>query len=191
MAQINWGVSCDASSPELLWAFFPLRWCNRCFCTHLSSGSSFSSLVGVTLIPPFLARGQPDKLKEAHRIKAPSFCCCLPRTLSAAAPCDGTVFTFGGMHSSPSRGQSRHSQVSGTYRIIQGAYKIQLQRYTANVVHLLRFVWGGRKNSRALSKHLKLVLAEFFLKISRLLSLFFFFCNRVLVRNVKYIAYDV
>lgn len=139
-SQINWGVSCDASSPELLGAFSPLHWWNRCFCTHLSSGSSFSSLVGVTLIPPFLARGQPDKLKEAHRIKATSFCCCLPRALSAAAPCDGMVFTFGGMHSSPSRGQSRHSQVSGTYRIIQGAYKIQRQRYTVNVRYLLHFL---------------------------------------------------
>lgn len=113
---------------------------DHCFCTHLSSGSSFSSLVGVTLIPPFLARGQPDKLKEAHRIKATSFCCCLLRTLSAAAPCDRMVFTFCGMHSSPSRGQSRHSQVSGTYRITQGAYKIQLQRYTVNNVYLLHFV---------------------------------------------------
>lgn len=30
--------------------------------THLSSGSSFSSFVGVVLTLPFLARGQPDKL---------------------------------------------------------------------------------------------------------------------------------
>lgn len=28
----------------------------------ISSGSSLSSFVGVTLAPPFLARGQPDKL---------------------------------------------------------------------------------------------------------------------------------
>lgn len=119
VAQINWSISHDASCPELLTGFFPPSLVvELCFCTHLSSGSSFSSLVGVTLMPPFLARGQPDKLKEAHRIKATSFCCSLPRIPTAAAPCNGVVFTFCGMHSSLSRGQSRHSQVSGTYGII-------------------------------------------------------------------------
>ena len=37
--------------------------------TYLSSGSSFSSLVGVTLTPPFLARGQPDRLKQGPNKK--------------------------------------------------------------------------------------------------------------------------
>lgn len=126
--------------PSSYGLFPPSLVVNFCFYTHLSSGSSFSSLVGVTLIPPFLARGQPDKLKEAHRIKATSFCYCLPRTRSTAAPCDGTGFTFCGMHSSLSRGQSHHSQVSGTYGIIQGAYKIWLQRYTVNKRYILHFV---------------------------------------------------
>lgn len=131
VAHINWGISSDPSIAELSWAF-PSLVVDQCFCTHLSSGSSFSSLVGVTLRPPFLARGQPDKLKEAHRIKATSFCHCLPRTLSAAGLGDGGAFTFCGMHSSLSRGQSHHSQVLGTCGIIRGAYKIQLQRYTVN-----------------------------------------------------------
>lgn len=130
----------DSSSPELLQAPPPLHWWLVDFCTHLSSGSSFSSLVGVTLTPPFLARGQPDKLKEAHRIRATSFCCCQPRALSTAAPCDGMGVTFCGTHSSLSRGQSRHSQVLGTYGIIQEAYKIQPRRYRVNNVYILYFV---------------------------------------------------
>lgn len=141
MVQINWGISLwFLKSWTLTGHFPPPLVVDPCFCTHLSSGSSFSSLVGVTLIPPFLARGQPDKLKEAHRIRATSFCCCQPRALSTAAPCDGMVVTFCGMHSSLSRGQSHHSQVLGTYGIIQEAYKKQSQRYRVNNVYNLYFV---------------------------------------------------
>lgn len=128
MVEINWGISPWFLKPWILQAIFlPPLVVDPCFCTHLSSGSSFSSLVGVTLIPPFLARGQPDKLKEAHRVRATSFCCCQLRALSAATPHEGMVVTFCGMHSSPSHGQSRHSQVLGTYGIIQEAHKIQSQ----------------------------------------------------------------
>lgn len=60
--------------------------------------------------------------------------------LSIAAPFDGMVVTFCGMHSSLSHGQSRHSQVLGTYGIMQEAYRIQSQRYRANNVYNLCFV---------------------------------------------------
>lgn len=102
--------------PFSSYCFFPLH-NDLHICTHLSSGSSFSSLEGVTLIPPFLARGQPDKL-QGHRTKSASLGCCLPITPSAAVSIQGTVLTFCVMHSSQSRGQNHHNQVSGTYRII-------------------------------------------------------------------------
>lgn len=43
--------------------FWPCCCCGLGCRTYLSSGSSFSSFVAVILTPPFLARGQPDKLK--------------------------------------------------------------------------------------------------------------------------------
>lgn len=43
--------------------FWPCCRCGLGCRTYLSSGSSFSSFVAVILTPPFLARGQPDKLQ--------------------------------------------------------------------------------------------------------------------------------
>lgn len=54
-------LSCIPTNVPPIWPTSCI-WPHLNYHTHLSSGSSFSSFVGVILTLPFLARGQPDKL---------------------------------------------------------------------------------------------------------------------------------
>lgn len=138
MVEINWGISCDSSSPELLQAISPP-----------STGGGPLLLYSLKFRVFFFFLGRSDfdtsfpgtrTARQAERSTQNKSHLFLLRALSTAAPRGGVVVTFCGMHSSLSRGQSRHSQVLGTYGIIQEAYKIQPQRYRVNNVYNLYFV---------------------------------------------------
>lgn len=76
---------------------------------YLSSGSSFSSFMGVILTPPFLARGHPDKLKDTtkkHQARHLVSALLLARWFP---PPGGHRPTFCGRHSFQSRALSHRS----------------------------------------------------------------------------------
>lgn len=105
------------ASPIWPTSYWPGRCCLNCH-TYFSSGSSFSSFVGVILTPPFLARGQPDKLKyvpKKEQNKTMWFLWPLLQTLISFFR-NEIHPTFCGKHSSQSHALNHHTLGLDTWK---------------------------------------------------------------------------